>query len=445
MLSDAIPLAIDLPDPPDFRRLGTHLPYEWIEAALAANDKASIRLRRLPAQQVVWLVIALALYRHLSVKEIVDSLDLALPELTDRCVTSSATTQARQRVGPAPLKWLFERSAQQWIAHDQAHYLFKGLHLLSMDGTTLRLGDSAANREHFGAQVYSDNKVGSYPQTRMVTLMMSATQLVRDARFGRYNVSEMTHAHELLASVPDDSLTVFDRGFLSAQLLSKLVNGGSNRHFLIPAKTNTKWAIIDGNDEDSLVEMAISPQARKADPNLPKTWRVRAVKVDDGDGGKPRYLLTSLTDRKVFKRADLVLCYQRRWRIETSYRELKQSMLGSALTLRSMSVEGTEQEIWGAMIAYNLIRIEIAKAALEAKCEATSISFILALSTIQNELMMMSGRATAQGQLPARLKRLRERLVLDLKAQRPGRKFDRVVKAVAQRYPEKRLTKKDLT
>jgi len=442
MLSDAIPLAIDLPDPPDFRRLGTHLPYEWIEAALAANDKASIRLRRLPAQQVVWLVIALALYRHLSVKEIVDSLDLALPELTDRCVTSSATTQARQRVGPAPLKWLFEKSAQQWIAHDQAHYLFKGLHLLAMDGTTLRLGDSAANREHYGAQNYPNNKVGSYPQTRIVTLMMSATQLVRDARFGRYNVSEMTHAHELLASVPDDSLTVFDRGFLSAQLLSKLVNGGSNRHFLIPAKTNTKWTIIDGNDEDSLVEMATSPQARKADPNLPKTWRVRAVKVDDGDGGKPRYLLTSLIDRKAFKRADLVLCYQRRWRIETSYRELKHSMLGSALTMRSMSVEGTEQEIWGAMIAYNLIRIEIAKAALEAKCEATSISFILALSTIQNELMMMSGRATAQGQLPARLKRLRERLVLDLKAQRPGRKFDRVVKAVAQRYPEKRLTKK---
>jgi glyoxylate carboligase len=47
-----------------------------------------------------------------------------------------------------------------------------------------------------------------------------------------------------------------------------------------------------------------------------------------------------------------------------------------------------------------------------------------------------------QGNLPAILKRLRGRLVLDLKAQRPGRKFDRVVKAVAQRYPEKRLTKK---
>lgn len=441
MLSDAISLAIDLPNPPDWRRLGAHLPYEWVEAALVANDKASIRLRRLPAQQVVWLVIALALYRHMSVKEIVDSLDLALPEVADRCITSSATTQARQRVGAEPLKWLFEKSAQQWIAHDQAQYLFKGLHLLAMDGTTLRLGDSVANREHFGAQNYPNDKVASYPQTRAVTLMMTDTQLIRDARFGRYNISEMTHAHDLLASVPDDSLTVFDRGFFSAQLLSNLVNGGNNRHFLIPAKTNTKWAIVEGTDEDALVEMAISAQARKADPSLPKTWRARAVKIQDGECGKQRHLLTSLMDRKAFRRADLAACYQRRWRIETSYRELKHSMMGSALTLRSMSVEGTEQEIWGAMIAYNLIRIEIAKAALEAKCEPTAISFSLALITIQNELMM-TGRATAQGKLPAMLKRLRERLVLDLKAQRPGRKFDRVVKAVAQRYPEKRLAKK---
>lgn len=162
--------------------------------------------------------------------------------------------------------------------------------------------------------------------------MMTDTQLIRDARFGRHNVSEMTHAHELLASVPDDSLTVFDRGFFSAQLLSNLATSGNHRHFLIPAKTNTKWTIVDGTDEDALVEMTISAQARKADPDFPKTWRARAVKVDDGAGGKPRHLLTSPTDRKTFKRADLAACYQRRWRMETGYRELKQqSMLGHAL------------------------------------------------------------------------------------------------------------------
>lgn len=440
MLSDALPLVITLPSPPDWRRLGEHLPYEWVEAALAASGKASIRQRRLPAQQVVWLVIALALYRHKSVKDIVDSLDLAMPELADRCITSSATTQARQRIGAEPLRWLFESSALQWISQDQNHFLFHGLNLLAMDGTTLRLADSAANRDHFGAQHYANAKVASYPQARGVTLMMVATQLIRDARFGPYKTSETTYAHELLASVPDDSLTIIDKAFLSAQLLCNLVRQGHNRHFLIPAKSNTKWTLIEGTEADGLVEMTVSAEARKQDATLPKTWRARALRVV-GENGKIRYLLTSLTDRKMYKAAELIACYSRRWRIETSYRELKHSMMGAALTLRSMTVEGTQQEIWGAMIAYNLIRIEIAKAALEAKCEPTEISFTLALVTIQNELMMI-GPATAQGNIPATLKRLRERLVLDLKAQRPGRKFDRVVKAVAQRYPEKRLTRK---
>jgi hypothetical protein len=345
-------------------------------------------------------------------------------------------------VGAEPLRWLFENSARQWIAQDQDRFLFQGLHLLAMDGTTLRLADSAANRDHFGAQNYANSKVASYPQARGVTLMMLATQIILDARFGTYQTSETTYAHDLLASVPDDSLTVIDRGFFSAQLLCNLVNGGRNRHFLIPAKSNTKWKLVkgEGSEVDGLVEMDVSDAARKKDPSLPKTWRARALRVVD-DKGKACYLLTSLIDRKTHKAADLIACYSRRWRIETSYRELKHSMMGSALTLRSMTVEGTEQEIWGAMIAYNLIRVEIAKAALEAKCEPTEISFTLALMTIQNELLMI-GPATAQGNLPAILKRLRERLVLDLKAQRPGRKFDRVVKAVAQRYPEKRLTKK---
>jgi hypothetical protein len=439
MLSDALALAIELPKPPDFGRLGEHLPVEWIDAALVACGKASVRKRRLPAQQVVWLVIALALYRRLPVKEIVDSLDLALPELEERCITTSATTQARQRVGAQPLRWLFETTAQRWIAQDETQFLFHGLNVLAMDGTTLRLADSEANRSHFGAQNYPNDKVASYPQARGVTLMMLATQLIRDARFGPYKTSEVTFAHELLASIPENSLTIIDRAFLSAQLLCSLVGRDSNRHYLIPAKSTTRWKLIEGSDEDGLIEMEVSAQARRSDPALPRTWQARALRFADGKG-KSGYLLTSLIDRKKFKAKELIDYYALRWRIETSYRELKHSMMGSALTLRSMSVEGTEQEIWGALIAYNLIRLEIAKAALEAQCEPTQISFSTALFTIQNELMWM-GPAMSPGSIPARLKQLRERLVLDLKACRPGRKFGRVVKAVAQRYPERRLIK----
>jgi hypothetical protein len=439
MLAEALTLLLEAPEPPDWGRLGAHLPYEWIEQAIAATGKASIRHRRLPAEQVVWLIVALALYRHQSISEVVDELDLALPDAQTPFVSKSAVAQARQRLGEEPLKWLFRASARAWSSQDKDAYLFKGLSLLAMDGTTLRTADSPANREHFGAQVYPSGMVASYPQVRGVTLTAIPTHLVVDAVFGRYDTNEMLYAKMLVPDIPNDTLTVFDRGFLAAEILYGLTANGHNRHFLIPAKVNTKWEVVDGPPEDAIVQMRVSPQARNKSPGLPEYWRARAIAVIDPQGRK-KVLLTSLIDRKQFKAAEIVACYSRRWQIETSYRELKQSMMGMALTLRSKTVDGVQQEIWGALTAYNLVRLEIAKAALEAQCAPTDISFIRAFHTIQYELRW-AAVTRAQGKLPALLQRLRQRLVTLLNEKRPGRMCDRVVKSKPKRYSVRVLKK----
>jgi hypothetical protein len=437
MLADILPLTTaDLPAP-DWRRLGEHLPAEWIEQALHNTGKASIRQRRLPAEQVVWLVVALALYRHHSVRQVLAELDLALPDLHDTCVTDSAATQARQRLGESPLAWLFTTAATQWQQQDAHRYDFNGLRLLAVDGTSLKLAESVDNREHFGAPRFANDALASHPHARMVTLCVLDTQLMLAARFGTYRQAEMGYALDLLSEVPDHSLTVFDRAFLGAQLLCNLVKSGTERHFLVPAKSNTCWTIIDGNAQDAIVEMKVSTAARKKDPSLPLVWQVRAVLVD-GPKGKPVYLLTSLIDRKRFTAQHLQHCYARRWQIETSYLEIKQTMMGMALSLRSMSVDGTRQEIWGMLIAYNLVRLEMARAAEEANCRPNSISFVFALATFQFE-MTHAAVLHAQGNLPGVLKRMRKRMIVELNIYRPDRKFDRVTKAKAQRYPERRI------
>jgi hypothetical protein len=112
MLADALTLLLDAQETPDWARLGEYLPYEWIEQAVAETGRASIRRRRLPAEQVVWLIVALALYRHQSISEVIDELDLALPDAQAPFVSKSAVAQARQRLGEAPLKWLFRTSAR---------------------------------------------------------------------------------------------------------------------------------------------------------------------------------------------------------------------------------------------------------------------------------------------------------------------------------------------
>lgn len=439
MLTEALPLTTaDLPAP-DWGRLGEHLPEEWIEEALSYTGKASIRQRRLPAQQVVWLVIALALYRHRSVRQVLAELDLALPDLRSSCVTDSAASQARGRLGPQPLAWLFATSAKQWHQQDAQRYQFEGLQLFAVDGTTLKLSDSPANRDHFGAPAFANGAQASYPHARMVTLCALDTQLVLGASFGRYDQHEMGYAMTLIEQIADHSLTVFDRGFLAAELLSKLTRQGEQRHFLVPAKSNTRWSIIEGNEQDAIVEMKVSTAARKKDPALPTHWRARAV-LWTGPQGQRTYLLTSLHDRQRYPVAKLRQCYLRRWQIETSYRELKQTMMGTALSLRSQSVDATEQEIWGLLIAYNLVRLEMARTAEAAQCAPSEISFVFALAAFQYE-MMHAAALQAQGNMPGILMRMRERMILELNVYRPGRKFDRVAKAKPQRYPERRLRK----
>jgi hypothetical protein len=70
MLSSQLHLTTDILPLAGLDRLAAHLPLSWIEEALAATGTASIWRRRLPAEQVVWLVIALALYRHQSMPEV---------------------------------------------------------------------------------------------------------------------------------------------------------------------------------------------------------------------------------------------------------------------------------------------------------------------------------------------------------------------------------------
>jgi hypothetical protein len=423
---------------PDLSALSHSIDPCWIAQALASTGKASVRKRKLPAEQVVWLVIALALYRHQSMPEVVAHLDLILSDEANPDIAKSALTQARQRLGQAPLAQLFAMSSSCWDNRHQSGRSWRGLCRYAVDGSTLRTSDSPENRAHFGAQAYAPGTVSSYPQVRLVTLTALATHLVRDAVFGAYGRSEMLYARSLLDQVPDHSLTIFDKGFFSAGLLLQLQTKGRERHFLIPARTNSSWERLDADPIDYRVRMKVSPQARQTEPNLPSTWEVRAIETTNRHG-KRRILLTSLMDRQAFPASEIAHQYQERWRIETSYRELKQDLLGSDLTLRSGTPETVCQEVWGALLAYNLVRLEMAEIATEETVEPTRLSFTIALHYLRHEWGWMA--IEAPGKIPAHLIRLRNRLKTLLLTKSRRRSYPRVIKKPPAKYPTRTVQK----
>lgn len=420
-------------------RFSASLDPEWIEEALAATGTATIRKRRLPAEQVVWLVIGMCIFRDLSMKELVATLDLALPGSRGARVAPSSIVQARERLGDEPLRWLFERMATTWGHTSARKHAWRGLALYGVDGTTVRVPDSAENRAHFGGQDTRWESTSGYPLARLVTLMALRSHILAAARFGPYSRGEHSYANELWALIPDDSLTLLDRGFLAARILVEVQRGGTNRHWLTRATARTRSKRIKRlGPGDDLVEIEVHRTARAQDPSLPRTLQLRAIQYRRR-GFKPQHLLTSLLDAKRYPAAEIVALYHERWEIELGYNEVKRVMLAREESTRSKSPRGVAQELWGLGIAYNLVRFEAEKVADEARVSPTKISFVAALTFIETALRTWGTESA--GRLPERLLKLRADISHFILPDRRERSYPRTVKIKMSNYDRKRPSK----
>jgi hypothetical protein len=426
-------------EPRDLSRVQEDIDPEWIDGALRATGTATIRRRRLPAAQVIWLVIGMALFRNRAITEVASSLDLALPTPTGRPdAARSAVSQARGRLGEEPLAWLFTRCAEAWAHASAARDRWRGLALYAVDGTTVRVPDSDENREHFGLASGGHRGASGYPLVRLVALMALRSHLIAASAFGPYSKGEHSYAVGLWGAVPDDALCIIDKNFLSAGILIPLHRSGKNRHWLLPAKSNTKWRRLKRfGRNDELVELTVTRSARRKDPSLPETWTVRAIRYQR-TGFRPRTLLTSLIDPEAYPASEIVELYHERWEIELGYDEVKTEVLNATKQpLRCQSPTRVRQEIWGILIAYNLVRLEMERIADEAGVKPTRISFVTAYHYICNELLAFV--FTAPGAIPKRLRALREdvgRFVLE--PRRSDRSYPRAVKVKMSNYPKKR-------
>jgi hypothetical protein len=432
-LDDALHEVAAFSDGDRLQGLKQHLNPEWIEEALAASGTVSLRRRRLPADQVVWMVVGMGLIRNAPIEWVVDKLELALPDKKGTLIAKSAISKARQRLGEDPLAYLFAATAAEWATRSADSHRWRGLAVYGLDGTTMRVADSPENRAAFGGQKAGAGRGDSgYPQVRVVAMMALRSHVLSAFRFADYHTGETTLARDIWNEVPEESLVIVDRNFLVKKDLIHLETSG-NRHWLSRTKVNTKWAIQEklGKD-DYLVEWDVH------ETGLPRTWTLRAIHYKKK--GFPRAtLLTSLLDPEKYPAKELIALYHERWETEIGYDELKTHMLDRQEAIRSKTPSGVRQELWGIALAYNLVRVEMERVAEEAGVPPTRISFVASLSWIRDEFHTLSLRTVTPGSVPASLARLRQRLKrLVLPPRRQGRAFPRAVKVKMSNYPRKR-------
>lgn len=425
--------------PGSFEQFSRHLSRDWIDDALIVGGTATLRRRRLPKEQTIWLLLGMALMRNESIERISTLLGVALPSSSGAPVAKSALPQARRRLGDEPLEYLFGVSALEWSRQSIEAHRYKGLGVYVVDGTTQRVPDTPENWKMFGGSEGNGERAGSaYPTVRIVALMAARSHVLAAICFDAYEVGEVTLARRLWDELPANSLTLIDRNFLIAADLNRLSGDGSNRHFITRAKSTTRLRTVKRlGKNDRLVEIELSEATRRREPELPKKWIARAVTYQR-KGFQPSTLLTSLTDAEKYPAKELVGLYHERWEIELAYDEIKTHLLAREEAIRSRTPQGVRQELWAIGLAYNLVRVEMERVAQEVGVEPTRISFVNALSFICHAWIVWSTPPVAPGRIPAAITDLRLRIRhLLLPERRPERSYPRVVKIKMSNYDKK--------
>jgi len=364
-------------------------PLKRVRAVLAATGKASQRERDLPAHVVVYYAIALALYMQSSYREVLRCLLEGVQWLLDPTVTfkvagNSGISQARTRLGWEPLQQLHDEVVKPIAVTATKGAWYRGLRLVSVDGSTLEVADEAANDEAFGRPGASRGE-SAFPQLRFVALVENGTHVLFGTQLGPYATGEITLAKAALSALGKGMLCLADRNFFSFPLWTQARGTGADLlwRIKINARLPREQPLADGSYLSSIYP---SESDRRHQRNG-VTVRVIEYRLHGVTDAESIYrLLTSLLDPAQAPATELAALYHERWEIETALAELKTHLRGAKIVLRSKTPDLVRQEFYGLMMAHFAVRGLMHEAALKADTDPDQLSFLHAVRVVRRKL-----------------------------------------------------------
>ncbi|MFC5754961.1 IS4 family transposase [Actinomadura rugatobispora] len=389
------------------------VPFEMVDEVLAETRSAQRRVRRLPSRVVVYLLLAAGLFEGQGLGQVWARLVSGL-EGPGWVPSSSVLAQARRRVGVAPLRALFDLLA----GPPAGAVRWRGLLVCAMDGTTMSVPDSPANLAAYGHQSGSHGGSG-YPLVRLVAVVACGTRTVLGAGFGRFATGETAYAPELFGCLKAGMLLLADRNFAVKALVAAIAGPqGTGADLLIRCKSNRPLPRLETLADRSWRSVLGGVPIRVIDAQITLTL--------SGGGHRTGHyrLITTLLDPRLHPAAEIVRLYHQRWEIETTYLELKSTMLGGRV-LRSRTPQGADQEIYALLAVYQALRLAMADATAGGGLPADRASFTVALLAARDQVVHAAGviagtvidlvgqigRAVLDNPLPARRDRSCPRIV----------------------------------
>jgi Insertion element 4 transposase N-terminal/Transposase DDE domain len=402
------------------------VPFEMVDAALAETGTTQRRVRDLPSRVVVYLLLAAALFADLGYSQVwtrmVTGLELGA-DARVRPPSPSALCQARRRIGAAPLRALFNLLRGPGAGPRTPGTRWRGLLVCAVDGTQMCLPDSAANLAVYRRGGSYHGGTG-YPMLRLVTLVCCGTRTVIDAVFGSERRTETAMVAELTEAMRPGMIVLADRNYGYAPTINALAAGGAE--VLVRVRNNHRYRIIQRLDDGSFLSRIGQLDVRIVRVQI-------TTKTSAGQRTEVYQLVSTICD-PACPAIELARLYHQRWEIETSYFELKSTILGGRV-LRARTPQGVEQELYALLIAYQALRITITDALGEQpELDPDRASFTIALNTARAQLTAAAGVLGPPGDLVGVIGR---RLLDALLGPRRARTSPRVVKRAISNYTVK--------
>lgn len=371
--------------------LARAFPRSMVEAVIEQSGTRERRVRMLPSWLVVYYVLALALFMDMGggrvMRRLAGTLSWAARGVTVAIPSEEALSRARARLGPVPLRLLFEAGAGPLASVSSPGGFWRGRRVLSIDGTTLDVQDTAGNWDRFGgpasASAAGGAIAGGFPQVRVLGLAECGTRALIAARLGSYGTSEKALTIEMLPLLGPGMLVLADRNFAGHDLWGQAAATGADllwragSAFALPVRT----VLSDGT---YLSELAVPKGKRRAGAR-PITVRVVEYHLLDQQGSPTETfaLLSTLLDPDTAPAAELARLYHARWQIENAFAAFKSQLKGDGIVLRSKTPDGAEQELWALLCGYHAIREVICAAAELTDRDPLRISFVAALDAVR--------------------------------------------------------------
>jgi len=246
---------------------------------------------------------------------------------------------------------------------------WKGFYVYGIDGSTINLTDTECIRNEFGEQ---KNQFTSVP----MALVMACYDVLNDiciaSKLDKIEKDELGIALKWADSLPQNSLSIYDRGFTSFILIYLLTL--QQKDFVIRSKTGFNKVVktfLKSGKHSAIVDFPATARAKKRlaeDFNrildLKTTVKVRLIRVTL-QSGETEVLITSLKSSKEYPTKCFKDLYFKRWGVEVYFDRLKNKLQLECFS--GHKPEAIYQEFYAMIITSNLQSLIISNCEPELK------------------------------------------------------------------------------